>query len=231
MAAKSLQSLGMFGVILSVLLLAGCSGKQSPTAPTVTAQPIPTIPTRPANPNVPTFVVSGQSNACPLGNYLTLIGPTRMACSGGTAIRAWGATPPPAFPGDWHWVWPDLYAVLTYAPTPDVFVWFQGESDATDALIPDYGAALTDLLKRVRTATKPDLIIVIVGLEDYTADRPHWDAIRGAQAQVAAADPRALYVSTMDIPTCQPVCQHLSDVGYSTLAVRILDTIRPLFFR
>lgn len=217
--------------LLLALFAAGCAGNPTGPTPTPTQPPAATIPARPVNPAVPIFAVSGQSNACPLGNYLSLIGPTRFACSGGTPISAWSATPPSTFPTDWHWVWPDLAAVLTYAPPPDIFVWFQGESDATDELIPHYEPALADLLRRVRQATKPDLIIVVVGLEDFAGDRPRWEQIRAIQQRVVSADPRAVYVSTMDLPTCAASCQHLSEAGYSMLADRIVAAIHPLFFR
>lgn len=182
------------------------------------------IVTRPTNPNVPIFLVSGQSNAAPLAGILTLYGPTRYAGSGGTPISAWDVVLHPLSPDDWRWVWPDLSQQF-YEPKPDAFVWFQGESDATDDLLPKYAAAAQDLFARVRaTAGKPDLLIVIVGLENYTADRPHWDAMRAIERQLAANDPRARYVDTMDLPNYDGA-QHLDPQGYATLAQRIVDVV------
>lgn len=213
-----------------MLVSAGCS---SPTAPTPLVHSV-VRPVATVTPLRLHLLVSGQSNAgydpnpiypngqIGLGDALQVLADVRRVSQGGVPISVWQSTPPtPRWEGDKEWLWPALQALLRAPDQVDAFVWFQGESDATDALLPGYASALQDLLGRVRTA-QPNAVLLICGLEDYTLDRPHWNAMRVIQQQVAGSVPRARYVPTDDLPVNG---QHLTQAGYARLAERILTIL------
>lgn len=216
----------------------------APAPPPPVPAPLPPAPPKPPTPPpaplpVPSaqirVILSGQSNSgidpnpfFPAGQYglgeaLQGLAQVRRVSQGGVPISLWSTTPPiPRYDNDKEWLWPALSRELQ---TPaDVFIWFQGESDATDAQLPLYFGKASDLLSRVRAA-QPNITIVICGVVDYTVDRPHWDAMRSIQQQLAGSFSKAIYVSTMDLPT-QVNGQHLLPAGYQQLAQRILTLVK-----
>jgi Carbohydrate esterase, sialic acid-specific acetylesterase len=111
------------------------------------------------------------------------------------------------------------------------FLWFQGEADA---VVPgqqaSYAVKLADLIVRVREAAKnPTMNVLIVGLADapFRKLAAQYAAVRAAQQQVAARDPRVFYISAEGLPIAIPKQPyHLTDVGYSLLALRITEVLR-----
>lgn len=172
----------------------------------------------------PIFVVSGQSNAAPLAESLAHWTLTRFVGLGGAPISLWDTQPRPRYLNDFQWLWPDLAAVLSYRPMPDAFIWVQGESDATADLLPHYEAAARDLFRRVRALTKPDLLIVVVGVPDYVAKRPQWDAMRVIQQRLVQDDPHALYFSTL--PYVNGGGQHYASPEYARIAEAVFTVAR-----
>lgn len=164
------------------------------------------------------WVVSGQSNAVSVGPHLQRLHPnTALSGRGAQTIDYWD---------DGRDGWQALAPLLE--PPTDVFVWWQGESDAL-AQTPDYEMRLKTLLRRVRTAARNErLFVVIVRITDLPptvaarGEGPSWEAIRRSQAEVVAADGHAVLVSSdglgggsADIPA-----EHLG-----TMASRIVATI------
>lgn len=82
-------------------------------------------------------------------------------------------------------------------------LWHQGESDATDELIPLYPAQLTKLLSIFRTYTgDTDLPVLMGELGPYSIPKEkqqRWNSINEAIHEFAASDPKIGVVSTHDL--------------------------------
>ncbi|MEK6477387.1 sialate O-acetylesterase [Catalinimonas sp. 4WD22] len=82
-------------------------------------------------------------------------------------------------------------------------LWHQGESDATDELIPLYPAQLTKLVNTFRTYTgDADLPVMIGELGPYTIPKEkqmRWNSINQLIHQFAASDPKVGVVSSHDL--------------------------------
>jgi hypothetical protein len=102
-----------------------------------------------------------------------------------------------------------------------VFLWYQGENDASANTAPDvYQRKLADLVARVRTqAGNPRMLAVIVQLAAYwPAYKPEGDEIREAQRQFVIADGNALLVTALGMH-CDGT--HLNREGYYKLGLGI----------
>lgn len=82
-------------------------------------------------------------------------------------------------------------------------LWHQGESDATDELIPLYPAQLSKLMNTFRTYTGDvDLPVMIGELGPYSIPQEkqqRWNSINEAIHEFAASDPKVGVVSTHDL--------------------------------
>jgi len=175
----------------ALLTNAQLSGKELVFSGTYEAQPLPSV-------------LSGQSNAANLALPLGGLRPVTAITQGATAIAAWA-------PDGAQWA--RLVPVLR---TPiDAFIWWQGESDLTD--LSHYFADLADLIARVRrTAVNPGLPVVICGANNYPGQQP----LRDLQQAYVASDPGTIYVPSDDLAS-EPGSQHLTAMGYQTMADRI----------
>lgn len=169
-------------------------------------------PTTPAVATPSAVALAGQSNAIllrpALSELVTVIG---AGDRGATPISCWSAT------GD---CWRDLHAALLGASV-SALVWWQGESDRDNSA---YGAALADLVARVRAATRrPQLPIVILQWgETYSGAR------NGAQTQSllwAALDRHAVVVPTIDLEYRSDGI-HMTDQGYRDVSARVVAVMR-----
>ena len=109
----------------------------------------------------------------------------------------------------------------------DVFIWYQGESDAAKAE-PDpagYQRGLTRLVGGVRKmAASPDMLAVIVQLGNWRKDKGRFHAIREAQRQFVIADGNAVLVPALGRPLADNV--HLTPRSQAELGVEIGRAIR-----
>jgi carbohydrate esterase-like sialic acid-specific acetylesterase len=110
-------------------------------------------------------------------------------------------------------------------------MWFQGEADAVDGTTRSaYEASLEDLIRRVRLAAQnPSMHVLIVGLADapFRQDRRGYEKIRAVLREVAARDPRAVYVTAEGLPLGRPAQPyHLATEGYRALGVRIAAMVQ-----
>lgn len=130
---------------------------------------------------------------------------------GGLGIDAWS----PGGEADAFWS-----TLESSAPHADVFVWFQGESDAAQGMAEAYGAKLRALIARVRfVAHNPSMLVVICGLTERGA---FMDTITAQQRNVASEDRRTVYVPTEQLPH---VGQHLTAEGYTMLGDLVAGAI------
>lgn len=122
--------------------------------------------------------------------------------------------------------WSAVERAIQVAGLVDVFLWYQGESDALagpDA-ITRYRDRLVDLMRRVRLASaNPSLLVVVCGLADYSEAETAYAALRAQQMAAVQSDPRARYLSTQGLPHDG---QHLTVAGYQGLAVRLAEMLR-----
>lgn len=105
-------------------------------------------------------------------------------------------------------------------------VWYQGESDTTEAEARVYDQELACLVTDWRTILgDPSLPFIIVQIADYQprADRG-WRALQEAQARAAAAIPRAFLVRSADV--CES--DNIHPATKERLARRICDILRAL---
>ena len=80
------------------------------------------------------------------------------------------------------------------------FCWMQGERDANGGAHAPYKDALKLLISKLRRDLKrPDMNIVIGRIGDYALDRPSCVAVRKAQREIAAEDPRGAWVDVDDL--------------------------------
>jgi hypothetical protein len=140
---------------------------------------------------------------------------------GGSEIRWWA-------PGEYGWA--KLEPLIPKGA--DVFLWWQGESDAVLYKDGTYQASLEDLVTRVRAAAQnPAMRVVVVGLADSPA--PIWNVqyakLRAAQQAFVAGDPNAVYVSSEGVPL-QPGAGvfHVTADGYREVGRRIAAAIGGL---
>jgi hypothetical protein len=94
-------------------------------------------------------------------------------------------------------------AVIAKHPQPAsvTFCWMQGERDAKEGLSAAYADALTQLIENLRRDLKqPEMNFVIGRLSDFgKPDNAHWQAVRKAQVDVAAKDPRGAWADCDDL--------------------------------
>lgn len=107
------------------------------------------------------------------------------------------------------------------------FLWLQGENDCFDGMEEHYEANLRDLVKDVRAATgTPRLPVGIMVINDSGV----WDEsggggpkVREAQRAVAAADPFAVSIETLDLDEGY----HYADGDHVTIGQRIYEAMAP----
>ena len=107
------------------------------------------------------------------------------------------------------------------------FIWFQGENDCFGGREKHYEANLADLIQDLRTFLgTPTLPAIIVQINDSGA----WDqgggggpGVREAQRKVAAADPHAALVKTLDLGEGY----HYSDGDHVTIGRRVAEVLLP----
>ena len=103
----------------------------------------------------------------------------------------------------------------------DAFVFWQGESDIDN---PRYGAALADLVGRVRaTVGNPSLLIVL--MQYGPAYSGHLNGSEVQSQLWAAQDAHAMWVPTRDLEFL-PDGGHMTPAGYSAAAERIVSLVR-----
>jgi hypothetical protein len=95
-----------------------------------------------------------------------------------------------------------------HAPTPAAMLWMQGERDSVfERMSAGYASNLTSFIARVRSDTGVADLPFLVGeiaprsviAETGRLRHPWRDAVRQAQADVAAADPRVAFIRTNDL--------------------------------
>lgn len=129
-----------------------------------------------------------------------------------TPISAWA-------PGGAAWLGLQTAIVDAGAADASAFIWWQGEADAvagTNAT--DYGTALESLIARVRTLTRWDLPVMLIGLADAPAgaELGYW-TIRQTQREVAART-CAAFLSSEGIPIDG---YHLFASGYRVIGMQV----------
>ncbi len=118
-------------------------------------------------------------------------------------------------------IWRAFVRAIDDAENVDLFLWFQGESDADRPT--EYPADEATLFARTRAAAgKPNLPIIVCGVVNY----PGFDAVRAAQRAAVAADAHAYFVPTDDLPNNG---QHLTVQGYELLGARIASLVSDIF--
>lgn len=200
-------SLFLLGLAALLAVACGVSGG-SPVAPTST--------TPSSTPQ--TWALSGQSNAVlfrpALSTRATIVG----AATSGESIRQWAVD---------GYMWAQLR--LTLSPDVSAFIWLQGESDADYGLTPNapltsaYVDRLRDLVARVRSLTRPVLLVIVCGLANAPHNQTEFDAFRAEQRRFVMTDANAVYASTLDLPS--EGSQHLTSYGYEMLARRIARAV------
>jgi hypothetical protein len=191
-----------------MLVIAGCGGSSS-TAPTVTAQP--TAPTTTPAP----LALAGQSNALFMQPFLASAAAPMLVvgfAQDGSKITQWDVNAPEGY---WAKLAPSLHGKLT------AFVWWQGESDTTEADL--YLTRLIAFIARVRAeAGNPSLKVLICRV----VNDPAFQSIRAAQAAYVAQDPFSVLVSSdglqLEHPDWPSGSAHLSNDGYVGMAARVL---------
>lgn len=102
----------------------------------------------------------------------------------------------------------------------EVFIWYQGESDASARTSADvYQQKLTDLVSRVRALANPQLLVVVIQLAQWVP--MGWDMgaeIREAQRQFVINDGNAILVTALG-STCDG--SHLTREGYFKLGTGV----------
>ena len=84
--------------------------------------------------------------------------------------------------------------------TSVTFCWMQGERDANGGAHAPYKDALMLLISKLRRDLKrPDMNVVIGRIGDYALDRPSCVAVRKAQREIAAEDPRGAWIDVDDL--------------------------------
>ncbi|HPO90697.1 MAG TPA: sialate O-acetylesterase [Victivallales bacterium] len=77
------------------------------------------------------------------------------------------------------------------------FIWMQGEADAKQGQAENYGDALRELIKQVRTDLQRDDITVVIGrISDHMKGDKNWDKVREMQVKVAEEDPLVEWIDT-----------------------------------
>jgi len=193
------------------------------------------------------FILSGQSNMAGLNPDISFTPAVTKAFSGdevivvksargGQPIRRWykkwtapqGAKVRPFKPGD-------LYETLMAAVKKKVgersfdafasvsFVWMQGERDAKERLSAVYAESMRGLIAQLRgDIGRPDMTAVIGRLSDCIKNNAHWEGVRKAQAEVAAADSLVAVVDTDDLNGPRNGLHYTKD-GYKVLGQRFAD--------
>ena len=182
--------------VAAVCLIGACGG--SPTAPSSGTISKP-------------LVLSGQSNALLVEPVLKSVYPQPVltVAENGRAIEGWSTGPS----GD---RWKEL-APLLQEPI-QAFVWWQGESDRENV---NYLNDLRDLIARVRQANNnPRLLVIEVRVLNLQQN----DSVRAAQETFARTDANAILVSSDGFQ--DGASDHLTDVGYQTVAKRIVDAAK-----
>lgn len=170
-------------------------------------------------PPLPTWVLSGQSNAREVRAYLAVAAAPAGAqvtgwAEGGDGIENWDMTTA----GWLGWTKPALEGLNVQA-----FVWSQGEADAGDSTkLAAYPAKFANLCARVRDAAgNPHLRIVIVEVSQNAA----YAAMREVQKNYVMTDPDARLVNTEDLADNGG---HFFPDGYAAIAPRIVAAIQSV---
>jgi len=182
--------------LAAVCLISACAGSPTAASQGTISRPL---------------VLSGQSNALLVEPFLKSVYPQPVLTVGenGRAIEGWSTGPS----GD-HW---KVLAPLLQQPI-QAFVWWQGESDRDNA---NYLNDLRDLIARVRLANNnPRLLVIEVRVLNLQQN----DSVRAAQEAFVRTDTNAVLVSSDGFQ--DGVSDHLSDIGYQTVAQRILDAAK-----
>lgn len=205
-------------VVLSVVMTLGCGADDAPWRPSPLPPPPPSRPSRPST----TLVVSGQSNAVQIWPYLETAytaGQVDGFAYGGLQIYHWFRDTSPYDFEPWPHLAPTLHQPLR------AFIWWQGESDATDPDRPDpqtYADSLTRLLARVRAeANDPTLPVIVCQI--LANANPDTAVIRDQIQRAVAGDPLATLVVADDLPAKDAF--HLSETGYQHMAQRIIAAL------
>jgi len=111
--------------------------------------------------------------------------------------------------------------LLAKKPSSVTFVWLQGETDAWyDDWAPHYEKLLTYLIANLRKDLDcPEMNIVICRISDCK-NNGKWEAIRTAQMNVVAKEPRASWADSDDL-NGEKNDIHYPKEGYIELALRV----------
>ena len=237
----------------------GAPPAAAPAPPAAKKEPKPFEPTitssKPGAAKVRLFILSGQSNMQGL-NPAKSFTPTVVAAfpeddvvvvkdaQSGQPIRRWLKDWKPAegvetgkqVKGEG-----DLYVRLTKSiatalegkpePASVVFVWMQGESDASAKWSSDnYDKSLQDLIALVRTDLKaPKMPAVIGHLSDFSdpVKLPEWATVKAKQEAVVKADPLTALVETDDL-NGEKNGLHYDGPGYTELGKRFAEAALKL---
>lgn len=104
----------------------------------------------------------------------------------------------------------------------DGMLWIQGESD-TGANATAYATNLTSFIADMRSSYGASMPFVIGGI-GYSGS--NYATVSNAQAQVAAADPRAAYFSNTDLNGGTEL--HFDAVGLQTIGLRFADAVQSI---
>lgn len=184
-----------------------------------------TSPTAPGNESSAT-VLAGQSNAIGLRPALEALTPLAGAGDrGATAIACWASTGA---------CWAELKPAIQSARPVDAFVWWQGEMDILQCVVPDvygacptgYGQSLTNLIARVRSAAgDPHLTIVVMQMGTWAAHFGRSSTVERETLAWVQQDANAVYVETRD-QEYRTDGIHMTEAGYTQVAKRVVEAIR-----
>jgi hypothetical protein len=162
------------------------------------------------------WVTAAQAYAAQTGRTVHLTGWGRVA----SPITLWG----PTAEG-----WIRLRMMIDYdGQRASTLLWWQGETEATLDRTTGYAAALTDLVRRTREATRnPMLRVLVIGLADapYASQLTGYDRLRAEQRAYAAADGNAVIVSAEGLPLNPEGPYHLTAEGYAALGRRVATAL------
>ncbi len=128
--------------------------------------------------------------------------------------------------------WQQLEAnVKAYGKGAGVFLWYQGETDASQGMKEDeYRTKLTDLVHRVRALSgNPQLLTVIIQLGLWKNKTGDFMPIREAQRRFVCSDPQALLVPALGRKAGDYV--HLSTPGYTELGREISHALMGVRYK
>ena len=183
----------------------------------------PNAPSVPAVPTITTLILSGQSNAVQLRPHLEdayrAIGRVDGYAYGGLPIAHWFVD---VSSYDFE-PWPHLAPTL-HQPAR-AFIWWQGESDATDPTRSDptrYADTLSALFARIRSESG-DLALFVLVCQIRDNHVEDTSAIREQIQRAVSRDPRARLVPVDDLPFVDTF--HLTPAGYDAMARRLISLL------